>query len=80
VIAVTDLQARVANNPSPEVMHVNSRAWRAAEIPAAGGTGNARAVAWMHAMLANGGVANGRRFMSEAGCRRALTYRSRGGT
>jgi CubicO group peptidase (beta-lactamase class C family) len=68
----TDLQARVATNPGPEVAEVNSRAWRAAEIPAGGGTGNARSVAHLHTILANGGVANGRRFMSEAGCRRAL--------
>jgi beta-lactamase family protein len=71
-IAGTDLQARVAKNPAPAVSHVNSRAWRGAEIPAAGGTGNARSVAQLHAILANGGVANGRRFMSEDGCRRAL--------
>lgn len=71
-LAVTDLQVRVATNPGPEVSQVNSRAWRAAEIPAAGGTGSARAVARLHAVLANGGVAGGRRFMSEAGCQRAL--------
>ncbi|MGI5237819.1 serine hydrolase domain-containing protein [Dactylosporangium sp. CA-139066] len=68
----TDLQRRVANNPAPPVAEVNSRAWRAAQIPAGGGTGNARSVAELHAVLANGGVARGRRFMSEAGCRRAL--------
>jgi Beta-lactamase len=62
----------VANNPAPQVTQVNSRAWRNAEIPAAGGTGNARSVAQIHAILANHGVATGRRFMSEAGCRRAL--------
>ncbi|MFI5591720.1 serine hydrolase domain-containing protein [Amycolatopsis sp. NPDC051758] len=71
-LAVTELQKRVGGNPAPEVAEVNSRAWRAAEIPAAGGTGNARAVARIHTILANGGVADGRRFMSEAGCRRAL--------
>jgi CubicO group peptidase (beta-lactamase class C family) len=70
--AATDLQVRVANNPAPQVTQVNSRAWRNAEIPAAGGTGNARSVAQIHAILANHGVATGRRFMSEAGCRRAL--------
>jgi CubicO group peptidase (beta-lactamase class C family) len=54
------------------VAQVNTRAWRSAEIPAAGGTGNARAVAQIHTVLANGGVANGRQLMSEHGCRRAL--------
>lgn len=71
-IIATDLQVRVATNPGPEVSEVNSRAWRASEIPAAGGTGNARSVAQLHAILANEGVADGRRFLSADGCRRAL--------
>jgi CubicO group peptidase (beta-lactamase class C family) len=66
------LQANVANNPELDVQITRTRAWRAAEIPAVGGIGNARAVAEIHAILANGGIAKGRRFMSEAGCRRAL--------
>ena len=32
----------------------------------------ARAIAGIHAVLANGGVAKGKRFLSEAGCRKAL--------
>ena len=77
-LVTTDLQARVATNPAPEVSEVNSRAWRAAEIPAAGGTGNARAVARLHTILANGGVTKGQRFMSEEGCRRALDVQIEG--
>lgn len=68
----TELQRNVAGNPELDVRVTDTRQWRGAEIPAAGGIGNARAVAEVHAILANGGVANGRRFMSEAGCRRAL--------
>jgi CubicO group peptidase (beta-lactamase class C family) len=49
----------------------STRAWRAAEIPAAGGIGNARSMAEIHRILANDGMANGRRFLSTAGCRRA---------
>ena len=49
-----------------------TRAWRAAEIPAAGGFGNARSVARVHAALACGGAVDGVRLMSEAGVRRAL--------
>ncbi|MEZ5183687.1 MAG: serine hydrolase domain-containing protein [Acidimicrobiales bacterium] len=45
----------------------NTRAWRAAEIPAAGGTGNARGVARVHAVLANGGTLDGRTYLSPAG-------------
>lgn len=36
-----------------------TRAWRAAEIPAAGGIGNARAVARVHGALASGGTLEG---------------------
>ncbi|MFI5496748.1 serine hydrolase domain-containing protein [Actinoplanes sp. NPDC051859] len=67
-----ELQVNVARNPDLRVSITRTRAWRSAEIPAAGGIGNARAVAEIHAILANGGVAKGRRFLSEAGCRRAL--------
>ena len=54
------------------MLETRTRAWRGAEIPAAGGTGNARSVAQVHAILANGGTVGGKRYMSEAGCRRAL--------
>jgi CubicO group peptidase (beta-lactamase class C family) len=67
-----EIQAITFNNPGVDVSATKTRAWRGAEIPAAGGTGNARSVAEIHAILANGGVAKGRRFMSEAGCRKAL--------
>ncbi len=59
-------------NPAVSPLETRTRAWRGAEIPAAGGTGNARSIAHIHMLLANGGVAKGRRLMSEAGCRRAL--------
>jgi CubicO group peptidase (beta-lactamase class C family) len=62
----------MALNPGVDVGATRTRAWRGAEIPAAGGTGNARAIASIHRILANGGTVNGKRFMSEAGCRKAL--------
>ena len=68
----SEIQAITNRNPGVVVADTKTRAWRGAEIPAAGGTGNARSVAEIHAILANGGVAKGRRFMSEAGCRKAL--------
>ncbi len=74
----SELQANMALNPKLEVAVTRSRAWRGAEIPAAGGTGNARAIAEIHAILANGGVAKGKRFMSEAGCRKALELQVEG--
>ncbi|MFT7648912.1 MAG: CubicO group peptidase (beta-lactamase class C family) [Candidatus Poriferisodalaceae bacterium] len=46
--------------------------WRAAEIPAAGGTGNARAVARVHSALACGGTVDGVTLMSPEGVQVAL--------
>jgi CubicO group peptidase (beta-lactamase class C family) len=45
----------------------NTRAWRAAEIPAAGGIGNARAVGRIHSAIACGGEVDGVRLLSEEG-------------
>lgn len=53
-------------------------AWRRAEIPAAGGIGNARSVARVHAALACGGSVDGVKIMSEAGVARALEEQTRG--
>jgi CubicO group peptidase (beta-lactamase class C family) len=61
-----------------EVVNTRSRAWRAAEIPAVNGHGNARSVAEIHAILANRGVAQDKRFLSEAGCRKALEQQIEG--
>jgi CubicO group peptidase (beta-lactamase class C family) len=73
-----ELMANIATNPPIDVLATRTRAWRAAEIPAGGGTGNARSVAEIHVILANGGVAKGRRFLSEAGCRKALELQVEG--
>lgn len=62
----------VADNPDLDPLLTRTREWQAAEIPAGNGIGNARAVAGIHAILANGGVSQGHRFLSEEGCRRAL--------
>ncbi len=76
--APSELQQNMAINPAPDVSVTKTRGWRGAEIPAAGGTGNARSVAEIHAILANGGVAKGKRIMSEAGCRKALELQVEG--
>jgi CubicO group peptidase (beta-lactamase class C family) len=68
----TEAQKSVFRNPLLEVAITRTRAWRAAELPAGNGHGNARSVAEIHALLANGGWAKGKRLMSEAGCRKAL--------
>lgn len=73
-----DLVLNMATNPGIDVLATRTRAWRGAEIPAAGGTGNARSVAEIHKLLANGGEANGKRILSEAGCRKALEVQVEG--
>lgn len=71
--APSPLLINVMTNPAIEPSATRRRAWRAAEMPAANGHGNARSVAEVHALLANGGIAKGKRLLSEAGCRRALS-------
>jgi len=74
----SELSANMSHNPGIDVMATRTRAWRAAEIPAAGGQGNARSIAEIHVLLANGGVAKGKRLLSEAGCRKALELQIEG--
>jgi len=76
--AANNIQRKTFTNPPINPYDTRTREWRGAEIPAAGGTGNARSVAEIHAMLANGGVAKGKRFLSEAGCRKALELQIEG--
>lgn len=64
--------ARIMSNPGLHPVDTRLRAWRGAEMPAVNGTANARGMAKIMALLANGGVAKGRRFLSEAACNRAL--------
>ena len=66
------IAGRTLNNPVLTALEPRTRAWRAAEIPAAGGFGNARSVAEVQTVLANRGVSKGKRIMSDAGTRRAL--------
>ena len=74
----TELQHNMSHNPGVDVSETRTRQWRGAEIPAAGGTGNARSISLVHTILSNGGVARGKRFMSEAGCRKALELQIEG--
>lgn len=70
--APSDLLINVMTNPPSDPMETRTRAWRAAEIPAANGHGHARAMAEIHAVLANEGWAKGRRLLSAEGARRAF--------
>jgi CubicO group peptidase (beta-lactamase class C family) len=64
--------AREPGNPPVEAADANTPAWRCAEIPAAGGHGNARSVGAVQSVLACGGAVRGTRLLSAAGCERAL--------
>lgn len=64
--------ARTMGAPKLTGDEPQTREWRAAEIPAAGGIGNARSVARVHSALACGGSVDGVKLMSTAGVERAL--------
>jgi CubicO group peptidase (beta-lactamase class C family) len=72
------LVANMSSNPPINPLDTRTRDWRGAEIPAAGGTGNARSVAAVQSLMANGGYANGKQILSEAGCRKALELQIEG--
>lgn len=72
VSAQGDIAKRTFGSVNLTALEPRTTGWRRAEIPAAGGIGNARSVALIQSLLVNGGVANGKRILSEAGVRRAL--------
>lgn len=72
------LTARAFMNPPSIGRGVNYRAWRAAEIPAANGTGNARAMATVYGALARGGSARGVEILDRAAVRRCASEETRG--
>ena len=69
---------RGRGNPPIDPADANTVAWRRAEIPAAGGHGNARSVGAVQSVLACGGTARGVRLLSPEGCERALAEQYRG--
>jgi CubicO group peptidase (beta-lactamase class C family) len=58
---------RVVRSLPLDAAAANTVRWRRAEIPAAGGFGNARAVALIHSPMACGGSANGVHLLSPSG-------------
>ncbi|MEI6487155.1 MAG: serine hydrolase domain-containing protein [Sphingomonadales bacterium] len=74
----SELAKNMATNPPVNPADTRTRAWRAAEIPAANGHGNARSVVAMQTLMANGGIAGGKRLLSEAGVRKALELQIEG--
>jgi CubicO group peptidase (beta-lactamase class C family) len=69
---------RTLRNPPLSAEQSWGTAWRRAEIPAAGGHGNARSVAAVQSVLACGGEVAGIRLLSAAGCDAALRQQSYG--
>ena len=65
-------------NPTLVAETPNTRAWRAAEIPAANGQADARSLATMYGALARGGEIDGHRLISREGITRAARERFRG--
>jgi CubicO group peptidase (beta-lactamase class C family) len=57
---------------------VNTREWRAAEIPAANGHGNARAIARLYGALARGGELDGVRVLGPEAIKRATVEQASG--
>ncbi|MCS5635482.1 MAG: beta-lactamase family protein [Myxococcota bacterium] len=72
------IAARTFLGASIDATEPQTSAWRRAEIPAAGGIGNARSVARVHSALACGGEVDGVRLISEAGVARILEEQTRG--
>ena len=71
------LMASLAN-PPVKAAWARSVDWRRAEIPAAGGQGNARSVNRVQSVLANRGEVDGVRLLSEEGCNRVFEVQSEG--
>jgi CubicO group peptidase (beta-lactamase class C family) len=64
----TSVLFRTLTNPLLDANQSFEVDWRRAEIPAAGGHGNARSVARVQSVLACGGEIDGVRILSESGC------------
>lgn len=60
------------------IRNFNSRAWRAAELPSANGTTNARALARLYGALASGGAIDGVRVLSQPLLNAATTVSAEG--
>ncbi|MFW9995617.1 MAG: serine hydrolase domain-containing protein [Candidatus Odinarchaeota archaeon] len=69
---------KIATNPPVKEEEVNTRAWRAVEIPAANGHGNARSIARIGSILASGGVLDDKRIISRVTVENAIEEQKSG--
>lgn len=72
------VMVRTFTGPLPEAEAANTDAWRAADIGAANGHGNARSVARVQSVIANGGQAFGVRLLKQQTVDRIFETRARG--
>jgi CubicO group peptidase (beta-lactamase class C family) len=77
-VQIGEVALRVLGNPMMSAEASWTEAWRQAEIPAANGHGNARSVATVQAVIANGGEAGGVKLLSPATCERILEEQAYG--
>ena len=77
-VEVSDIARRTFTNPPTSAEAAWTEAWRRAEIPAANGHGNARSVAAVQSVVANGGEVGGVRLLSPAGCDRIFSEQANG--
>jgi CubicO group peptidase (beta-lactamase class C family) len=75
---IPELTRRTLGNPPLTAEAAWTEPWRRAEIPAANGHGNARSVAAVQSVVANGGEVGGVRLLSEAGCERIFIEQAHG--
>ena len=76
--AMAEIPRRAVSNPTPDPLLPNSRAWRAAQIPAANGQASAQGLARIYGALAMGGTLDGIRIISPAGVARLRETRHPG--
>lgn len=74
----TTMTGAAFSNPAGGPNAVNSREWRAAEIPAANGHGTARALARVYGALARGGEVDGVRVLERETIENAITEQAFG--
>jgi CubicO group peptidase (beta-lactamase class C family) len=72
------IAGRTLMNPVMDAAYSSEIDWRRAEVPAAGGHGNARSVARIHTLTANGGVADGKQIISAEGLERIFDVQAEG--
>jgi CubicO group peptidase (beta-lactamase class C family) len=76
--ATDTIAARSAAYPRRSALIANTHEWRRAEVPSSNGHGNARSIARIHSMVANGGAVDGVRILSENACRTIFTEQTYG--